>query len=106
MSWLARLFGGAGAGSAGQAPPKPTAEIEYRGFTIRAEPYPEGGQFQTAGTVLKAGEGETREHRFVRADRFASVDDATAFALAKGRQIVDQEGERMFARKEPTGPAV
>lgn len=100
MSWLARLFGRTASASVEQAPAKPTAEIEYQGFTIRAEPYPEGGQFQTAGTVVKSVDGEVRTHRFVRADRFASVDDATEFAVAKGKQIVDQQGERMFAPRE------
>ena len=38
----------------------------------------------------------TKEHKFIRADRHASYDDAVEFSLAKARQIVDQSGERMF----------
>lgn len=95
MSFWKSLFGGGKPAETGSA--KPTAEIEHGGFTIRAEPYrAEGGQFQTAGTVVKVVDGETREHRFVRADRFAGVEDATQFALAKGRQLVDEQGERLF----------
>lgn len=102
MSFWTRLFGGGTSAETG--PAKPTAEIEHGGFTIRAEPYrAEGGQFQTAGTVVKVVDGETREHRFVRADRFAGVEDATQFALAKGRQLVDEQGERLF--REPGRPA-
>lgn len=98
MSFWTRLFGGGKPAETG--PAKPTAEIEHGGFTIRAEPYrAEGGQFQTAGTVVKAIDGEVREHRFVRADRFAGVEDATQFALSKGRQLVDEQGERLF--REP-----
>lgn len=98
MSFWTRLFGGGEPAETG--PVKPTAEVEHNGFTIRAEPYrAEGGQFQTAGTVVKVVDGETREHRFVRADRFAGVEDATQFALSKGRQIVDEQGERLF--REP-----
>jgi hypothetical protein len=98
MSWLSRLFGGSGKQAADSAP-APTAEIEHRGFTIRAEPYKaEGGQYQVAGTVLKEIDGEPREHSFVRADRLASLDDATAMSLQKGRQIVDEQGERLFTR--------
>jgi hypothetical protein len=95
MSFWNRLFGGKAAEEPG--PAKPAAEIEYRGYTVRAEPYPvEGGQYQTAGTVVKS-EGDTlREHRFVRADRFATLDDATEFSLRKGRQLVDEQGDRMF----------
>ena len=96
MSWLTRLFGGGKAEPEGAA--APTAEIEHRGFTIRAQPYKaEGGQFQTAGTVSKVIDGEEKQHSFVRADRFASLEDATAVSLQKGRQIVDEQGERVFA---------
>jgi hypothetical protein len=95
MSFLKRLFGAGSAPAAG--PAKPAAEMEHRGFTILAEPYPaEGGQFQTAGTILKVIDGVTREHRFVRADRFGSLDAAADMALSKGRQIIDEQGDRLF----------
>lgn len=105
MSFWKRLFGGGGRASTG--PAKPTAEVEHHGFTVRAEPYQEGGQYQTAGTVVKEIDGVTREHRFVRADRFPSQDDATEFSLRKGRQLVDEQGERMFRdlSPHPPGPA-
>lgn len=97
MSFWKRLFGGGDRSPAQPAEPRTTAEIEHNGFVIRAQPYPaEGGHYQTAGTVAK-GEGEARrEHRFVRADRFPTIDDATEFSLRKGRQLVDEQGERMF----------
>lgn len=99
MSWFSRLFGGRDAETSSAAP-VPTAAVEHNGFTVRAEPYKsEGGQFQTAGTVLKEVDGETREHRFVRADRFGSVDDATTVSLQKGRQLVDELGDRLFGPK-------
>ncbi|WP_375461894.1 HlyU family transcriptional regulator [uncultured Enterovirga sp.] len=95
MSLWKRLFGGSPAAEPG--PAKPAAEEEHKGFTILAEPYQaEGGQFQTAGTVRKEVDGTVKEHRFVRADRFATQDDATEFSLQKGRQLVDEQGERMF----------
>jgi hypothetical protein len=95
MSWLKRLFGGGKQQAA--AEPAPAAEVEHRGFTIRAEPYrTEAGQFQTAGTILKVIDGEERTHSFIRADRFATLDDAVATSLQKGRQIVDEQGERVF----------
>ena len=37
-----------------------------------------------------------KEHRFVRAETHPSKDDASAFAIAKGRQIIDEQGERIF----------
>jgi hypothetical protein len=100
MSWLSRIFGGNSGGEQAPAKPAAAAEIEHRGFTIRAEPYrSEGGQFQTAGTILKEIGGETRTHGFVRADRFATLDDAVAMSLQKGRQIVDEQGDKAFAQQ-------
>ena len=37
-----------------------------------------------------------KEHRFIRADRFAALDDAVDISLKKGQQLVDEQGERMF----------
>ena len=97
MSWLSRLFGGVQ--DKAPAEPAPTAEVEHRGFTVRAEPYKsESGQYQVAGTIVKVIDGEERQHSFVRADRLGSVDDATEVSLQKGRQIVDEQGERLFGQ--------
>jgi hypothetical protein len=94
VSFWKRWFGSS---APAQQAPGPTREIEYRGFTIRAEPFrADGGQFQTAGTISMEKNGTTREHRFVRADRLSSADDALDFSIAKGRQIVDEQGERLF----------
>lgn len=94
MSFFRSLFGRA---KPDEPAPKASRTAEHGGFTIRAEPYQaEGGQWQTAGTVSKEIDGAVKEHRFVRADRFGSLDDAMDFALAKGRQLVDQQGDRMF----------
>lgn len=94
MSFLKRLFGG-GAPATAEAPAV-SAETEYKGFSIQATPFREEGQFQTCGVVAKEIEGERREHRFIRADRFASRDDASENALRKARQLIDEQGERLF----------
>jgi hypothetical protein len=90
MSILKKLFGGA----------KPSAEtpktMEHKGYTIAATPYQEAGQYQTAGIITREVAGERREHKFIRADRFISKDEAIEFSLRKGCQIVDEVGERMF----------
>ena len=95
MSFLRRLFGGGGGGSqgAGSAPAK---QIEHKGFTIAATPYKNDGQYQTCGVVSKEIGGVMKEHRFVRADRFAALDDAVDVSIRKGQQIVDEQGERIF----------
>jgi hypothetical protein len=38
-----------------------------------------------------------KEHRFVRAETHASKDDAATFAIAKGKQIIDEQGDRIFS---------
>jgi len=93
MSFWKSLFGG-GAAESGEG--KPSAPVDYNGFTIRAAPYKEQGQYQTAGIITKEIAGATKEHKFIRADRHASYDDAVEFSLAKARQIIDQQGERVF----------
>jgi hypothetical protein len=90
LSRFLALFGSAGEG--GGAKPAASSSVEYQGFTIRAEPYKEAGQYQTAGVITKEIDGVIKEHRFIRADRYAALDDAIAFTLAKGRQIIDEHG--------------
>ena len=92
MSFLKRLFGGAGASSE-PAVSKPAKQIEHKGFTISATPYKNEGQYQTCGVVSKEIEGVVKEHKFIRADRFAGLDDAVDVSLKKGQQIVDEQGE-------------
>lgn len=97
MSFLKSLFGLGGKGEdAAPGPAKAVKEIEHKGFTVRAAPFQEGGQYQTAGSVVKVVDGVEKEHRFIRADRFASIDAAADVALAKGRQIIDEQGEKIF----------
>ncbi|MEO4000404.1 HlyU family transcriptional regulator [Mesorhizobium sp. CAU 1732] len=94
MSFWKKLFGGAGAESGTQ---EPAGEpVEHKGFSIRATPFTEGGQYQTCGVISKEIGGDVKEHTFIRADRFASKDDAVDVTLRKARQIIDEQGERIF----------
>ena len=95
MSFLKKLFGGGAAKESEPAGPK--RRLEYNGFMIVATPYKEGGQWQTCGTVSKTIDGAVKEHRFIRADRFADVEAAVDHAIMKGQQIIDQLGERVFS---------
>jgi hypothetical protein len=88
-----RLAGGSGAGR----PEEPSAEaVEYKGFRIRPAPYSAKGGYQTAGIIEKDFEAGMKEHRFVRAETHPSKDDAAAFAITKGKQIIDEQGNRIF----------
>lgn len=96
MSFLKKLFG-LGGGEAGESQPeKALKELEHKGFVIQATPFKADGQYQTCGVVSKEIDGERKEHRFIRADRFVSVDDAVDVSIRKGVQLVDEQGERIF----------
>jgi hypothetical protein len=98
MSFLKSLFGFGGSKEVTGGPAAPAKEAEHKGFIIRATPYKDGGQYQTAGTILKEIEGQMKEYKFVRADRFSTVEEAADLSLSKGRQIIDEQGERMFSK--------
>ena len=93
MSLFSRLFGGGGKAQ----PPAPTTPTEvYKDFEIFVEPQPEGGQYRVGARIEKEIDGTRRMHRLVRADTMASPDDARAMSLAKARQVIDEQGERLF----------
>ena len=96
MSFFSALFGRGG----GAATAKLSDPVEYKGFVIRAAPYKNNGHYQTAGVIAREIGGVRQEHRFIRADAYASYDDAVNFTLNKARQIVDLQGERIFDRPE------
>ncbi len=92
MGFLSKLFGGGGGETAA-----PSADaIEYKGFQIQPAARRQGGQWLTAGVIRKEVDGEMKEHSFLRADTHASQQDADDFALVKGRQIIDEQGDRLF----------
>ena len=95
MSLLKSLFGGREKPAA-ESTPAVARDMEHNGFVVQATPYKEAGQYQTSGTVSKLVDGVRKEHKFIRADRFASLDEAVDCALSKGRQMVDEQGERLF----------
>ena len=93
MSFLKRLFGG---GSSEPKAAKVAAEETYKEFRIAATPMPEGGQYRLAANVSKSVDGEERTHRLIRADLFQSEDEAATFAIRKAKQMIDEQGERLF----------
>ena len=93
MGFLSKLFGG-GKSDAGAA--KEGDAVEYKGFEITPAARPQNGQWLTAGIIRKEIDGALKEHRFLRADTHPSPEAANDFAVVKGRQIVDEQGERLF----------
>jgi hypothetical protein len=70
--------------------------IDYEGYTIRPAPRQDGGRWLTAGIVTKTFEDGVKEHHFVRAETHGDPEQATSFSIIKGKQIVDDLGDRMF----------
>lgn len=105
MSFLKKLFGGAnGADVGGAKEGGALGEESYKGFLIKAVEMRSGSEYQLAGTIEKEVGGELKTHKFVRADRISSRDDLVAMALAKGRQIIDEQGEGLFSQTWPRKP--
>ncbi|MEO3428218.1 HlyU family transcriptional regulator [Pelagibius sp. CAU 1746] len=93
MGLFSKLFGGGGGGAGGA---REGDEVDYQGFKITPAAQPQSGQWLTAGVIRKEVGGEVKEHRFLRADTHASAEAANDFAVIKARQIIDEQGERMF----------
>lgn len=95
--FLKGIFGGGDkpAGGGGDEPKRGEA-VAYKDFQIIPAPMRQGGQFLTSGFIAKDFPEGRKEYRFVRADTHGSADDASAFAVQKGRQIIDEQGDRIF----------
>lgn len=89
---LRNLFGGSerAAGAAAADP------VEYHGFTIRPAPERTAGGWNTAGLIVKTIGEEVKEQAFVRVDTHGDRDSAIAFSITKAKQIIDEQGERLF----------
>jgi hypothetical protein len=97
MSFLSRLFGSGGGQDGGGKAAKAAAEEEYKGYLIKATPTAVGGEHQLAGTIEKEVGGALKTHTFVRADRLSTREEAASRAIAKGKQLVDEQGDRLFS---------
>ena len=102
MSFFSKLFGGGAPRE--PEPVKQEEPVLYEGLSILAAPVKaETGQWRLAGTIVKSGEDGDMERFYLRADTFPSRDDAIEFSVRKGRQIIDEQGARLFADGEATG---
>ncbi len=90
MSFLSKLFGG---GSASKSESSP--EI-YKDFRIFVALLKDGSQYRVGARIEKDFNGETKSHQMIRADSFASEDQAAEVTLIKAKQFIDQQGDRIF----------
>ncbi len=70
--------------------------VDYQGYTIRPTPHPEGSQWLTAGVITKQFPDGVKEHRFIRVDSHSTRDAADTFSIAKAKQIIDEQGDKLF----------
>jgi hypothetical protein len=91
MPLWSRLFGGKPAREPASAPSE-----EHKGFRITPKPIREGGHYRIAARIEKEVAGVPRMHDLVRADTAATPDEARTLSVAKARQMIDEQGERLF----------
>ncbi len=104
---LSKLFGGGGGEKSGDGGPAGRGDpVEHAGLTIYPAPIKAGSQWRLAGVIVKTGGDDGNlEREYQRADTFSSKDEAESFAISKGKQIIDEQGNRLFANGEKTGRA-
>ena len=92
--FLGRLFGGGGGGGGASAEP-----VMYNDLEIRPAPRKDGGRWLTAGSIARPGAPADGDdvHHFVRADTHTSQEDAIDFTVRKAKQIIDEQGEKLFS---------
>jgi hypothetical protein len=96
FSKLKAMFGGGGGREPSAADAPEMEAIEYNGYRIRPAPYKSNGQYQTAGVIEKDFPDGVKQQRFIRAETHPALDDAATFAISKAKQIIDQQGDRLF----------
>ncbi|BDW86362.1 HlyU family transcriptional regulator [Roseicyclus marinus] len=88
MSLFSRLFGSSA---------KPGKEPEiYKDFRIFPEPQRAAGGYRVAARIEKDLGGETKVHQLMRADTLQTLEEAEAFSIRKAKQVIDEQGERIF----------
>ena len=79
-------------------PTPPSEPVSYKGFTIEAQPLNEDGKFRTAGFISGEVDGETRRVQFIRADQNGELQAAIDHSIAKGKQIIDEQGQSLLPK--------
>ena len=90
MSFLKKLFGG------NSDAPTSAAGETYEGFRITPTPQREGTQYRIGARIEKEIDGEMRSHTLIRADTIGDPDEAAAASIAKAKQMIDEQGDRIF----------
>ncbi len=111
-SFFSKLFGGGKSGANDDRAPGRGEAVTYKDYSIAPSPMRDGEQWRLCGVIAKVdaageagGEGVRLERTFIRADLYPTREEAETFAIRKGQQIVDEQGDKLFADGQPTGRA-
>lgn len=89
MSILSRLFGG-------KSKTETAEPIDYNGFRIFAAPIQEGGKYRLSALIERDVDGDVKSHQVIRADTLDSLEQATEVSITKAKQVIDEQGDRLF----------
>ena len=95
LKFLRGLLGGGGGSAAANEPLDEQAET-YKDYRITPWPKKINAGWSTEGLISKDADGASRSQHFIRADSLSSQEEAVAFILRKGRQIIDEQGDALF----------
>lgn len=90
--FIKRMFGGKSEPEEARA----IATEQYSGFEITAAPVNETNGWRVAGRITKEIDGTPQEHLFARADTCSDPKTAAELTLRKARQLIDEQGEKIF----------
>jgi len=101
-SFISKLFGKKT--SAHDPEPQRETPVSYEGVSIICAPEKiDGGQWRLSGIIAKTGDTGVMERYFLRVDSFPTREQAIDVTLAKGKQIIDEQGSRLFENGDLTG---
>lgn len=93
MSLLSRLFGSKGKS---ESPKETVQSVEYEGFRITPQPMKEPQGYRLCALIEKEVGGVPKSHRLIRADTISDAEECAAASVAKAKQMIDQQGDRLF----------
>ncbi len=85
MALFSKLFGGG-------KTPEPAPSEDYKDFAITPVPQKESGGWRLSARIEKDGQ----EHVLIRSDVLQTKEQADDASIAKAKQMIDEQGERLF----------
>lgn len=104
-SLISRIFGALTGNAAEPEVLQRGEPVTYEGLSICAAPIKEGRQWRLSGVIIKQSDEVDLERTFTRADTFHTSAEAESFSIRKGKQIIDEQGSKLFENGEEQGRA-